>query len=552
MNDQRYAIGLDFGTLSGRAILVNVENGEEAAAAVKEYADGVITECLPGTARRLDRDWALQNPDNYLDVLVSTVRQLVGESGVDKRQIIGIGLDFTACTMMPIAKDGRVLCQTADYRDEPHAWVKLWKHHAAWPEAEKLSRIARDRGEPFIERFNNGISSEWFIPKVWQILNEAPGIYEAADAFIEAADWLVLKMTGRDVRSCCTAGYKALWSRESGFPSNDFFHALDPRLEHVVDEKMKRRVYPVGTKAGGLSPEWAAKMGLEAGTAVAVGMIDAHVAVPALNVVRSDEMVLIMGTSTCHMVLSDKERFIPGVSSVVADGIVPGFFGYEAGQSAVGDIFDWFVTHCVPAEYQKEAEKKGVGIHQLLEEKAARLRPGESGLLALDWWNGSRLLSNDDLSGLILGLTLRTKPEDIYRALIEATAFGTQNIIDSFRTGGVPIQALHACGGLSVKNRMLMQIYADVTNMEIAVGRSLQTPAVGSAMFGAAAAGKEKGGYDSVIEAATHMSRPSHQRYKPNLNDVKVYRELYQKYKELRDIFSSHDRPLMRDLRHVE
>ncbi|RYM05798.1 ribulokinase [Sporolactobacillus sp. THM7-7] len=551
MTGGSYAIGLDFGTLSGRAVLVNMKNGDELAEAVKNYPHGVMTEQLPESGTKLGKDWALQDPDDYLDVLVSTVCEVMHLSQVKKEQVKGIGLDFTSCTMMPIAEDGDVLCQKSIYRSHPHAWVKLWKHHAAWPEAEALSQVARDRGERFIQRFNQGISSEWFFPKVWQILKEAPDIYEAADRFIEAADWMVLKMTGTDVRSCCTAGYKALWSKKDGFPSRDFFRALDPRLEHVIEEKMNARIHPVGVKAGELLPEWANKMGLEPGTAVAVGMIDAHVAVPALNVVRPDEMVMIMGTSTCHMVLSHKERFISGVSSVVEDGILPGFYGYEAGQSAVGDIFDWFVRTMVPGEEQKKAAQKGMSIHQYLESKASRLKPGQSSLLAIDWWNGCRLLSNDDLSGLIVGLTLRTKPEEIYRALIEATAFGTRRIIDSFQKGGIPIRALHACGGLAMKNRMLMQIYADITGMEITVGRSKQTPAIGSAMYGAAAAGTKNGGYASVIEAAKRMSQPPAETYRPNPEHAARYNALYKKYLRLYEYFGS-ESLLMKELRQID
>ncbi|MTT32337.1 ribulokinase [Terrilactibacillus sp. BCM23-1] len=545
----RYTIGLDFGTLSCRAVLVDISNGDEIATSVKEYEDGVIDKYLPGSNQPLGKDWALQNPDNYLDVLISTVKDIMQTSGVDKSQVIGIGIDFTSCTMMPIDKEGNVLCQKKKYQDNPHAWVKLWKHHAAWPEADKLNQIARKRGERFIKRFNNGVSSEWFIPKVWQILNEAPDIYQDAYKFIEAADWIVLKMTGKEVRSSCTSGYKAMWSKKEGFPSTSFFKALDPRLEHVVTEKMSTVIHPVGTKAGGLTSKFAKVMGLEPGTAVAVGMIDAHVAVPALNVTHPNEMVMIMGTSTCHIVLSDKERFIPGISSVVEDAILPGIYAYEAGQSATGDMFDWFARECVPAHYEKEARSRGINIHQLLEEKALKLQPGESGLLALDWWNGSRLLSNDDLSGAIIGLSLGTKPEAVYRSLIEATAFGTRHIIESFQNGGIDIKVLRACGGLSLKNNMLMQIYADVTNMEITVGRSLQTPALGSAMYGAAAAGIEKGGYGSIYEASKRMSKTSQICYRPIKENVDIYHELYSHYKDLCIFFSQRDNPLMKVLR---
>ena len=276
-----------------------------------------------------------------------------------------------------------------------------------------------------------------------------------------------------------------------GFPRREYFKALDPRLENVVAEKLSTTIIPIGQRAGGLTEQAASWTGLKAGTAVAVANVDAHVAVPAATVTEPGSMVMIMGTSTCDMVLGTEEHIVPGMCGYVEDGIIPGFFGYEAGQSCVGDHFAWFVEHCVPAAYEEEAKARGVDIHQLLEEKAGKLKPGESGLLALDWWNGNRsVLVDVDLTGLLIGATLATKPEEIYRALIEATAYGKRIIIETFQKNGVPIHELVACGGLPEKNKLLMQIYADVIGLPIRVSASKQTPALGSAMFGAVAAGK--------------------------------------------------------------
>ena len=552
MGSLKYSIGVDFGTQSGRAVLVDIGSGREIGTAVLPYADGVIDEYLPGTTIKLGHDWALQNPDDYLSVLCTAVPQVIKEAGIDPEDVIGLGIDFTACTMLPVAKNGKALCQLEEFRNKPHAWVKLWKHHAAQPEANKLNKIAAERGEDFLARYGNKISSEWLIPKIWQILDEAPEIYAAAYSFMEATDWVTMQMTGVDVRNSCTAGYKAIWHKRKGYPSPEFFKALAPGLENLVEEKLSSPIVPIGSKAGELTADMAQKMGLKPGTAISVGNVDAHVAVPALNVVDSAKMVMIMGTSICHMVLGPEEKEASGMCGVVEDGIIPGYYGYEAGQSAVGDIFEWFVENCVPASSMEEAKARNLNIHQLLEEKAAKLVPGESGLLALDWWNGNRsVLVDTDLTGVMLGATLLTKPEEIYRALIEATAFGTNMIIETFNNAGVKIEELYACGGLPEKNRLLMQIYSDVTNMEIHIAASPQTPALGAAMFGAVAAGKARGGYDSIFEAAPKMARLK-EVYKPVSKNVLPYKKLYAEYKILHDYFGRGANDVMKRLKEIK
>ena len=546
----RYAIGVDFGTLSGRAVLVDVATGEEVATAVYEYSNGVIDRELPGTGTPLPPDTALQDPADYLRTFEVTIPQVLKESGVSPEQVIGIGIDFTACTMLPTKADGTPLCFLEEYRANPHSWVKLWKHHAAQPHANRLNAIARERGETFLGRYGGKISSEWFFPKAWQILEEAPEIYEAADRLIEAADWVVWQLTGVETRNACTAGYKAIWSKREGFPSREFFAALDPRLADIVDTKMSRVILPQGARAGGVTPGMAAKLGLRPGTAVAVANVDAHVSVPAATVVTPNKMVMVMGTSTCHLVLGEEQVEVEGMCGVVEDGILPGYYGYEAGQSAVGDIFGWYVEHGVPGSYAEEARRRGMNVHQLLEEKASRLEPGESGLLALDWWNGNRsVLVDADLTGMILGMTLSTRPEEIYRALIEATAYGTKVIIDAFEARGLAIEELYACGGLPERNRLLMQIYADVTGRTIRVARSGQAPALGSAMFGAVAAGPEAGGYGTITEAAARMAGLKDVVYRPDPARVAVYAELYREYVQLHDYFGRGANDVMKRLK---
>ncbi len=553
MAKRKYAIGVDFGTESGRAVLVDVSNGKELATAVYPYSNRVIDEYLPGTKIRLEPDWALQDPEDYIRTFKKTIPAVLKESGIDPVDVIGVGVDFTACTMMPVKSDGTPLCVIPQYRKNPHAWVKLWKHHAAQPEADKINATARAMGESWLDRYGGKISSEWFFSKTLQILDEAPEIYNAADRLLEATDWVIWQLTGVETRNSCTAGYKAMWSKREGFPHNEYFAALDPRLEHVVDEKLMRDISPIGNKAGELTAQAARWTGLKPGTAVAVANVDAHVAVPATSVAEPGRMVMIMGTSICHMVLGKEEHLVPGICGYVEDGILPGLFGYEAGQSCVGDHFAWFIENATPPQYFAEAKKDKVSVHAILEREAARLRPGESGLLALDWWNGNRsVLVDVDLTGMLLGATLATKAPEMYRALIEATAFGTRVIVDALDNNGVPVNELVACGGLPEKNKLLMQIYADVTGREFKVSASAQTPALGSAMFGAVAAGKAAGGYDTIFDAAPRMGHLKKQTFKPNPEAQKVYDKLYAEYVTLHDYFGRGVNDVMKRLKAIK
>ena len=550
----RYAIGVDFGTESGRAVMVDVADGREVGTAVYRYEHGVIEETLPvpGRAGRLDPDWALQDPEDYLRTFQVAVPAVLRETGVDPTDVVGLGIDFTACTMLPTLADGTPLCLVPEFRPDPHAWVKLWKHHAAQPEADRINLVARSRNERWLGRYGGKISSEWFFAKTLQILDEAPHIYAAADRLIEAADWVVWQLTDVETRNACTAGYKAMWSKRDGFPPDAYFAALDSRLEHVVDEKLSRSPRPIGELAGGLTDRAAGWTGLAAGTPVAIANVDAHVSVPAVGVTEPGTLVAIMGTSICHMVLGSELRSVEGMCGVVEDGILPGTYGYEAGQSAVGDIFAWFVDNCVPGALRDEAVTRGVDLHTLLETEAGRLRPGESGLLALDWWNGNRsVLVDVDLSGLLVGATLATRAPEIYRALIEATAFGTRVICDTFDQSGVAVRDIVACGGLPERNRLLMQIYADVTGRRIRVSASSQTPALGSAMWAAVAAGARHGGYDTIEDAAARMAHLRDGAYEPEAEHHATYDRLYREYVRLHDYFGRGENDVMKTLRRV-
>lgn len=548
---KKYAIGMDFGTLSARALVVEVGTGRELGTATMNYPHAVMDRELP-CGKKLAPDWALQHPQDYVDCMKQIVPEAIALSGIAKEEIIGVGIDFTACTMLPVDADCTPLCLQEQWAQNPHAWIKLWKHHAAQEEANMLNEIARQRGETFLSRYGGKISSEWMFPKVWQILNEAPEIYQAADSFMEAGDWVVFYLTGRKTRSSCMAGYKALWSKSEGYPDKAFFKALDPRLENVIAEKFAGGVDSIGAKAGEVRHLAAEEIGLPEGCAVAVCNVDAHVSLPPAGLTSSGNMLMIMGTSTCHIMLDDQEKIVPGMCGVVGDGVIPGLMGYEAGQSCVGDHFDWFVKNCLPASYAQEAAEKGMDPHQLLTEKAQALAVGESGLLALDWWNGNRsVLVDVDLTGLILGMTLQTRPEEMYRALIEATAYGTRKIIETFEASGVAIRGLYACGGIAQKNALMMQIYADVTGRVIHIARSKQTPALGSAMFGAVAAGAQRGGYDSIVDAAAEMGGVLDVVYTPNAENQAVYNELYAEYDRLHDEFGRGANDVMKRMKAI-
>jgi len=540
----RYALGLDFGTESARALLVDCADGREAATAVHPYPHGVVDDTLPGTGERLPPDWALQDPDDYWACLEVIVPVALREAGVAPEQVVGIGVDFTACTLLPTRADGTPLARDPALRARPHAWGKLWKHHGAHAEAERINEVAAARGEAFLNSYGGRTSSEWLFAKAWELLNHAPDLYAAAEVLVEAGDWVVWQLTGRLSRSACQAGYKGLWSRRDGWPSAEFLAALDSRLPSVLG-KLPGEVLPVGGRAGELTPAAAGRLGLRAGTPVAVSLIDAHAAVPAAGVAEPGKMLLILGTSGCHMVLGREGRAFPGIAGVVEDGILPGFFGYEAGQPATGDILAWFTRTGVPAPYQAEAERRGLSLHDLLEEKAAALRPGETGLLALDWWNGNRsVLMDADLSGVLLGLTLDTRPEDIYRALIEGTAFGTRMILENFAENGVAVEELIGAGGLAERNELLMQIYADVTGRPLRVARSGQACALGAAILGAAA-----GGALPLAEAVARMGGVGPREYLPDPAAHAVYSALFAEWRRLHDTLGRGENPVLKRLR---
>lgn len=541
-----YVIGVDYGTLSGRAVVVRVRDGAELASAVVEYQHGVVERSLPGSLDRLPPEWALQVPEDYRQVLKQAVPAAVAQAGIDPASVVGIGTDFTACTMVPTTVDGTPLCELPEWANEPHAFIKLWRHHAAQPQAERINELARERNESWLPRYGGLISSEWEFAKGLQLLEEAPAVYEAMSHWVEAADWIVWQLTGSYVRNACTAGYKGI--RQDGhYPSQEFLAALNPGFAGFVVDKLEHTIGNLGDVAGTLSAEAAGWTGLPEGIPVAVGNVDAHVTAPAAKAVEPGQMVAIMGTSTCHVMSSSELREVPGMCGVVDGGIIPGLYGYEAGQSGVGDIFGWFIKNSVPESYVAKAAKRGMGIHEYLTSLAERQSIGQHGLIALDWHSGNRsVLVDHELSGVVVGQTLATRPEDGYRALLEATAFGARVIVETFNTAGVPVTEFIVAGGL-MKNQLLMQIYADVLNMPLSTIGSSQGPALGSAIHAAVAAGQ----YSDIRSASAAMGSVNKAVVTPIPENVRAYNALFAEYQLLHDYFGRGANDVMHRLKAI-
>lgn len=546
-----YAIGLDYGTLSVRALLIDIATGKEAGVSVFEYPHGVMDTQLP-TGEKLPLSWALQDPQDYVDGLIRSVKDVVKQSGVLPEEIVGIGIDFTSSTILPVYADGSPLCRAKEFVREPHAYVKLWKHHGGEAEAEHINAVARETQEKWLDLYGRKVSSEWMLPKVLETLRYAPQVYEKADRFIEALDWITWQLTGVETRSACALGYKAIYHHKTGFPSKEFFRGLDPRMENFIAEKIMAPIKVIGETAGYLTEDMAKRLGLVPGTPVAAGIIDAHSSIPGTGITKPGQLMIIMGTSACHLLLSDKEVGIPGIGVITKDGMIPGYFGYEAGQCCVGDLFAWFVRNCVPERYEIEAREKHIGVHQLLVEKLDGYKAGQSGLLALDWFNGVRSpLMDFNLNGMIVGMNLLTKPEEIYLALIEATAYGTRRIVEKFEQAGVAIDSVVLSGGIPIKNPMLVQVYADILNREVRVSETTQACAFGAAILGAAAAPKEVTGYHSVNEIVAKIGKAGGETYRPNADNARIYDRLYAEYKMLSEYFGSGANDVMKRLNKI-
>ena len=530
--DESYVVGIDFGTLSGRAVIVRVSDGAELGSAVSEYRSAVMDTTLVSSGKKLPPDWALQDPSDYVEVLKTAVPKAVQAAGVDPGKVVGIGTDFTACTMVPTLADGTPLCALEELADRPHAYVKLWRHHAAQAQADRINKLAAERAEPWLPRYGGLISSEWEFAKGLELLEGDREIFDRMDHWVEGADWIVWQLTGCYVRNACTAGYKAIF-QEGRYPTREFLGALNPDFADFAETKVAHEIGQLGSAAGTLTAEAAEWTGLPEGIAVAVGNVDAHVCAPAAQAVDPGQLVAIMGTSTCHVVNSDRVVEVPGMCGVVDGGILAGLWGYEAGQSGVGDIFAWYVRNQVPGAVHAAAEEAGTSVHQYLSDLGKDEPVGSHGLVALDWQSGNRsVLVDHELTGLVLGLTLATRPEQVYRALLEATAFGTRMIVETFNRSGVPITEFIVAGGL-LKNPVLMQIYSDVLRMPISTINSDQGPALGSAIHAAVAAGC----YPDVRTASGAMGKLTKDAYRPEEAAADRYDRLFAEYAMLHDYF---------------
>jgi L-ribulokinase len=527
----RYSIGFDFGTESVRVLVVDVRNGRIAGQASDAYRHGVIDRELPTSGATLPADYALQHPQDWLDSAAAAYREAMRQAAVSANAIVGIGVDFTSCTMLPCRRDGTPLCLTDALRTVPLAWPKLWKHHGAKPETDRINEVARERNEPWLARYGGTIGLEWFFPKVFETLNHAPHVYDATDVWLEAGDWFVWQLVDGPfpkcspsnlTRSTCQAGYKACWNRQTGFPSRDFLAAVHPKLATVVDEKMPGELRSPGSRSGVLSAASAQLLNLRPGIPVSAAIIDAHAGVPGAGVAAPSTLVMVLGTSSCHMMNSRVEQLVPGIAGVVEDGILPGYFGYETGQAATGDAFAWIA--------------RTVNLsHAELNECAAKLPPGSDGVMAIDWLNGCRTpLMDGRLSGAFAGLTLNTRPEQLYRAVMEATAFGLRWICDTMNDAGVAVRRFVAAGGLPAKSPLLMQIYADVLDARIKLAPTDQSVAMGAAILGALAAGPEATGHQAMSQAIQAMA-PEREDvvYRPDLTARKHYDRLYSLYRRL-------------------
>lgn len=515
----KLSLGLDFGTESVRAVLVDLQ-GRTHGSAVVNYRHGQLTETLPGSTTRLPPDFALQHPEDWLDSAARATRSALRAAKAKPANVLGIGIDFTSCTMLPALADGTPLCCVEKWRHEKFAWPKLWKHHGAKAQTERINALACERQEPWLESYGGVIGLEWFFPKMLETLERAPRVFAAAEVWLEAGDWLVWQLVGSElVRSTCQAGYKAMWDRDAGFPSSDYFKALHPNLENVVVEKLPGRFLAPGQCAGHLTGAMAKKLGLREGTPVSTAIIDAHAGVPGAGAAEPDTLVMVMGTSSCHMLNSTVGKHVPGVAGIVRDGILPGFYGYETGQAAVGDAFDW--------------TRRLLGNRNFAElsQQAGAIAPGADGVRCLDWFNGCRTpLMDGTLTGSFAGLTLNHRPPHLFRSVLEASACGLRWIVDVLREGGVPVERFVATGGLPHHSPLFLQICADVLGERIVVPATQHGPALGSATLGALAAS-----YFSDPSAAIRaMAGGSDRRtIAPNRKATKAYDRVYADYRRL-------------------
>ncbi|MEB6320541.1 ribulokinase [Staphylococcus xylosus] len=536
-----YSIGIDFGTGSGRAFLINTENGEIEAQYIRNYTHGTIEGELGG--EKLPQNFALQNANDYMEIIETGIPTIIEKANISVSEIVGIGIDFTSSTVIFVDEQMEPIHNRAGFQDNPHAYVKLWKHHGAQDEADLLFKTALKGKNRWLGYYGFNVSSEWMIPKIMEVNNKAPEVMAVTANIMEAGDWIVNRLTGQNVRSNCGLGFKSFWEAETGF-HYDLFDKVDSDLSDIVRTKVDAPVVSIGDSVGTLCKEMAEKLGLSPDTQVSPFIIDAHASLLGIGSEKDKEMTMVMGTSTCHLMLNKEQHKVPGISGSVKGAIIPNLYAYEAGQTAVGDLFE-YVAKQAPYDYVKAAESRGISIFDLLNEKAAQLYPGESGLIALDWHNGNRsVLSDSNLKGSLFGMTLQTRHEEIYRAYLEATAFGAKMIMQQYQGWQMEVDHVFACGGIPKKNGLLMEIYANILNKKITVIDSEYAPAIGAAILGAICGGAHPD-FNSAIEA---MKEPVLYQVEPDPQQVRIYKKLFSAYKELHDLHGYKKARIMRNV----
>lgn len=541
---KRYVFGFDFGTLSCRGVAVDLETGELAATAEHAYKSGVISGTMKHRPIRLKDEWFLQDPDDWEESMGIVSRTMLAQGNILPEEVLAVGTDFTSCTLLPVKEDSTPLCRLEQYRDRPNAWPKLWKHHGAQVYAERIEAYAKANTTWLKKYFGNSVSSEWVYPKILQVAEEDPDIYEEAAYFMEAVDYIVFMLTGNNTRNSGILGVNSFWTEERGYPDPQFAKALNPLMERVAETKLAGKIVKVGDCAGHLTKRAADLLGITTKAVAAAGHSDGAVAGCGAGINKSGSMMLVMGTSTCHQMMYRDFCSFDGVCSIAADGMVPGLYGYESGQPATGDVFQWFADHCVPQEYVRKAKQEGKSVLAFLGDLAEKLKPGESGLVALDWLNGNRsILSNYNLSGAIIGLTLETKPEEIYRALVEANIFGSRRILENYTENGVRISDIYAVGGIAGKSPWIMQMCADVFHQEVRVPLIDNVPARGAAACAAVALGKvdKISGCRDFEEASERLIPKGVRVYFPDAEQSARYDRVYTYYRKLHDLFGADD-----------
>lgn len=535
---KKYAIGLDYGSLSLRGLLVQVEDGMSVAEHVSEYASGILEEKLPGSDVRLPDGFALQNPMDYIHATYEVLSKLAKTPGVDAADIIGIGLDSTACTIMPVDEAYWPLCLKEEFAAEPHAWIKLWKHHSAQDQADRLNRVAQEMDLSFLKRMGGGISGESGYPKILETLECAPEVYAAAHRFMEVGDWIVWLLTGKETRNDVVASFHMQWDKTEGFPPNEFFRTVHPGLDGLIDEKIGRDVQNVYERAGVLLKEVAEKTGLRPGISVCCNNGDGNTPLNCLQIHREGVGALILGTSSVLMFLTKEKKLVKGCVGAVDSALLPGYYGHVFGQSAAGDALAWYMDNMLPHRYWLEAEKEGCSVYAYMDRKIAAVPAGSGGVVALDWFNGCRsLLMNARLSSVLAGVDLRTKPEEIYRAIIEALAFGYRNMLDACAGEGIYFDCLRVCGGFALKNPGAMQVFSDVLGLPLEVSVLTQAVCLGSAISGAAATPVADGGWGDIVAAGEHMACREYIRYIPNPANSAAYAAAYAQYRRVYAFF---------------